>query len=227
MNPNIPMLLARAGFFQGLSASGRQTLAAIAIPRSVKKRDVLFMEGDHGHSMYLLLRGRIQLHKTSRHGHEVVVRVLRPGDTFAEVILFESETYPVTALALGESDVLLFPRRDIQRLLADENFRRDFIGMTMKKLRYLTERILQITTMDVEDRLLKFLREESAGQPTFQIGMSKKDIAAAIGTTPETVSRLISKLTDDRRLTWKGRTVKLAPAPTTPTTRSPNPPRPD
>ncbi len=212
MNPKIAPLLARTAFFQSMSDSGRQALAAIAIFRHVKKRDVLFMEGDRGHSMYLLLRGRIQLHKTSRAGQEVVVRSLRAGDTFAEVVLFERATYPVTAVALADSDVVLLPQRDVYRLLADENFRRDFIGMMMKRLRYLTERIVQITTMDVEDRLLRFLRDESGGQPVFQLSMSKKDIAAAVGTTPETISRLISKLGDEGRFIWKGRTVKLPPA---------------
>ena len=39
--------------------------------------------------------------------------------------------------------------------------------------------------------------------------LSKKDIAAAIGTTPESLSRLILRLTDDQIIDWKGREIRI------------------
>ncbi len=200
-------LLDRATFFQALTPAGRAALAEIAILRTVPPQTVLFMEGDPGHSMYLLVEGRVQLHKTTPEGREVVLKVLKPGEVFAVVVLFESEAFPATATALTASRVLMFPTRAIHQRLDDAAFRRDFLAGLMRQQRYLTERIVTLTTDDVAARLLAFLEDERAGRAVFTLGMSKKDIAAAIGTTPETLSRLIRRLQAAGRFQWQGRTV--------------------
>ena len=57
--------------------------------------------------------------------------------------------------------------------------------------------------------MLWFLREQYGDRKTVHLAVSKKDIAAAIGTTPETLSRLILKLKKRRILVWKGRTIEF------------------
>jgi CRP/FNR family transcriptional regulator len=203
--------IGQAQFFHGLGPESRKQLAAIGIAREVKKREILFLEGDEGHSVYLLVRGCVQLHKSAPDGREVVIRIVQPGEVFAEVILFEQKSYPVTAVTLAESEVLLFPRRAIERLLEQADFRRDFMASLMGKLRYLTERILQLSTSDVEQRLLQFLADHAGGKPSFEVTLSKKDVAAAIQTTPETLSRVILRLTQSGALAWDGRRVTLRP----------------
>jgi CRP-like cAMP-binding protein len=79
--------------------------------------------------------------------------------------------------------------------------------MLMRKQRYLAERIVQQQAHDVESRLLWFLKEQFGTQKTVTLSISKKDIAGAIGTTPETLSRLILKLKKRKLLTWTGRTL--------------------
>ena len=201
------LALAQANFFKGLSDPSRKALADICFPREVKKKDVLFAEGDQGHSIYLLIRGNIQLHKTAPDGSTVVIKMVQPGEVFAEVILFESDRYPVTALALGHSLVLLFPKRDVLRLLSIEEFRNDFIAMLLRKQRYLAAQIFNLTTLDVEQRLFLFLRQHYGPLPRLQIDMSKKDLAAAIGTTPESLSRLILRLKKKKVFQWTGKTI--------------------
>jgi len=202
--------IGQAQFFHGLSPESRKQLAAIGIAREVKKREILFLEGDEGHSVYLLVRGCVQLHKSAPDGREVVIRIVQPGEVFAEVILFEQKSYPVTAVTLAESELLLFPRRAIERLLEQPDFRRDFMASLMGKLRYLTERILQLSTSDVEQRLLQFLADHAGGKASFDVTLSKKDVAAAIQTTPETLSRVILRLTQSGALAWDGRRVTLS-----------------
>jgi CRP/FNR family transcriptional regulator, dissimilatory nitrate respiration regulator len=206
MDPGVA--IAQSRFFEGLSPESRRRLAGLCFVREVKKGVVLFAEGDEGHSIYLCARGGIQLHKTSPEGREVVIHGVRPGDIFAEVILFEQNRYPVTAVTLADSTVVAFPRREIHRLLAGEEFRNDFMASLMRKLRYLTGRIVELTATDARERLRGFLEQRApAGTTTVALRMTKKDVAAAIGTTPETLSRLIRRLTDEGTLCWRGRTV--------------------
>ncbi len=206
---DIEKLITNTTFFKGLSDTHRKELARICSVQTVKKRDYLFHEGEKGGCMFLLIGGNIQLHKNTEDGREVVIRMIKPGDVFAEVVLFEKERYPVSARAVTNVDSLAFPREGIHRLLAEEDFRRDFIAMLLAKQRYLTERIQELTTKDVEHRFFTFLRSQYGEQETIKTPLSKKDIAAAIGTTPESLSRLILRLTDDEIIDWKGKEIRI------------------
>ena len=151
--------------------------------------------------------GNIQLHKAAPDGSVVVIKLIQPGEVFAEVILFESDRYPATAVSLSGSLVLLLPKRDILRLLSMEEFRNDFIAMLLRKQRYLAEQIFNLTTRDIEQRLFLFLRQHYGPQPRMQIDLSKKDLAAAIGTSPESLSRLILRLKKKKIFQWTGKTI--------------------
>ena len=201
--------LAESHFFKELSRESLKALSTICSSRELKKREYLFHEGEAGRALYLLRRGAIQLHKSAPDGSEVVIKIVQPSEVFAEVVLFERENYPVTAVALAPSEVIVFPRADVHLLLNSIAFRNDFIAMLMRKQRYLAERLVQQQAHDVEGRLLWFLRDQYGDRKTLQLAISKKDIAAAIGTTPETLSRLILKLKKRRILTWKGRTIEF------------------
>ena len=196
-------------FFKGLSETHRRELSAICNLKAVKKRDYLFHEGEKGSSMFLLVDGNLQLHKNTEDGREVVIRVVKPGEVFAEVVLFEKERYPVSARAVTGATVLSFPKAGIHRLLAEEGFRNDFIAMLMAKQRYLAERIQELTTKDVEHRFFTFLRSQYGEKETIHTPLSKKDIAAAIGTTPESLSRLIQRLHEEQIIDWQGKEIRI------------------
>lgn len=203
MNP--AYLLAQTSMFGSLAANHRRALAAVCRPVTVRRGAVLFRERQRGEAIYLLARGQVQLHKNAPDGREIVIKVVGPGETFAEVILFEEPRYPVTAVALTDAVALKLLRQDVHRLLADEGFRNDFIALLMRKQRYLAERIQQIATQGVEERFVRFLREQYGPGDRLRVDLRKKALAAAIGVTPETLSRLIRRLTRAGRLTWKGR----------------------
>ena len=204
-------ILAQATFFQGLAPHSRAALAAVCRVRELGKRELLFREGDRGEGLFLLASGSIRLFKTAPDGAEIVIKIVKPGESFAEVVLFEEDRYPVNAVALTASRLYVFLRRDIQNLLGNSDFRRDFLAMLMRKQRYLTERIRQLSTQDITARLLTFLREQYGARDLIQTTISKKDIAAAIGITPETLSRLIPRLKRQHKIIWSGRTIRFAP----------------
>ena len=209
---NISRLLDQTRFFEGISPSSKEALSKFCLPHERPKQTVFFREGEPGEAMYLLVKGRISLSKLSLEGRETVIKVIKPGEVFAEVILFEQKNYPVTALTL--TDVLAFKllRRDLLGLLRQEDFRNDFIAMLLRKQRYLADKVQQITSQDVEDRLRSFLREQYGEVRQIRVEMNKKQLAAAIGVTPETLSRLLNQLKTRKSLIWQNREVTIAPA---------------
>jgi CRP/FNR family transcriptional regulator, dissimilatory nitrate respiration regulator len=201
--------LAQSAFFRGLSREACERLAQVGHVRPCRKRESLFREGEHGEAMFYLIEGRVSLSKATPDGSVVVIKTVQPGESFAEVVLFESDRYPVTATALTPSKALALDRRDVLRLLESAGFRNAFITMLMRKQRYLTERLRLVTSCDVGERFRLFLEEQYGQQPALQVAISKKDIAAAIGATPETLSRLLQRLKRRGMLTWRGKTLTL------------------
>ncbi len=196
-------IIDQARFFEGIPRTSKEALARLCLPVERAKKTVLFHEGDPGAAMLLLARGRVGLYKLNADGREVTIKVIKPGEVFAEVILFEEKSYPVTAVALTDVLFLELPRRDLLQLLRQEDFRNDFIAMLLRKQRYLADKIRQLTSQDVEERLRSFLREQYGERERIKADINKKQLAAAIGATPETLSRLLLRLKQRKCLSWK------------------------
>lgn len=203
------LAISNTGFFRDLSEQSRRGLAEVCFHSHVQKKEIVFQEGDPGLSIFLLASGTIQLSKAGQDGASVVIKLVQPGELFAEVVLFEAPAYPVTATALNDSLVFRFPKDAIHTLLSQETFRNDFIAVLLRKQRYLTQRIYSLTSMDPEQRLFQFLDEHYGESRSIEISISRKDIAAAIGIAPETLSRLIQRLEQEGQLSWKGKKIEL------------------
>ncbi|NLT65983.1 MAG: Crp/Fnr family transcriptional regulator [Acidobacteria bacterium] len=208
---NVSWILNQVGFFEGISRESKAALSRVCMPVERPKGTVLFHEGEPGEAMYLLARGRVSLHKLSLDGREVVIKVIKPGEVFAEVVVFEKKSYPVTGVSLTEVLVFKLLRRDLLALLRQEDFRNDFIAMLLRKQRYLADKIQQLTSQDVEQRLRAFLLEQYGEREEIQVEINKKQLAAAIGASPETLSRLLQDLKKRKCLVWKQGVINVAP----------------
>jgi CRP-like cAMP-binding protein len=209
---NIGLFLEHAEFFSGLTKQSREILAGRCVPRELRKAEVLFREGETGRALWFLVHGNIQLAKSADDGRTIIIRVMKDGEMFGEVVLFERSEYPVTATALVKSLVIELPRQAFSELLGNERFRNDFLSGMMKKMRFLAERLKYLSLHDVEDRLRLFLQEQYGRKPVIRPTVSKKSVAAAIATTPETLSRLLAQLKHDRVLTWEGASIRATDA---------------
>jgi CRP/FNR family transcriptional regulator len=206
---DILALLEQSDFFRALSPARRRAVAAICIPKTLRKREMLFLEGETGHSMYLMAQGAVQLFKTSTDGREVVIKLVRPGEIFGEVVLFQQDRFPVSACALTAAQVFLLPKRQFDLLLDEEEFRREFIGMLLAKQRFLAEQIFRLSALDVEQRFYHFLREQYGEREEYLVDVTKRDVAAAIDALPETLSRLLLKLKEEGAVQWEGESLRV------------------
>ncbi len=201
--------LQNSELFGGIRPESIRELSSKGSVVNAAPGETLFLEGEAGTQFYVLLDGAIKLVKSSYDGKEVMVRLIKPGDLFAEVILFENDSYPVSAVAVEQSRVFAVRRAPFLKLLEREEFRNEFIATIMRKQRYLTQRILYLTAYDVEERFFRFLLERYGRCETYEITLSKKEIASAIGTIPETLSRLLQRLKSRRIIQWDDMTLTL------------------
>jgi CRP-like cAMP-binding protein len=203
--------LVKSEFLGALSPDHRSRLETICRFRDLDRHEILFHEGERGEALYLCLSGSIRVYKSAASGQEVVLKVVKPGELFAETILFEIDRYPASAVAMEKSRVAVLQKPRFQDLLENPGFRADFITCLMGKLRHLADRVKLLTIADAETRLFRFISDRYGSLTDIRTALSKKDVAAAIGTTPETLSRLLQRLRAEKRLIWEGRRIRVSP----------------
>jgi len=169
----------------------------------------VFRQGDEGDSCFALCSGRIKVYYNSSDGKDIVVKMLDAGEIFGEVALFDSRPYPAGALCMADCQIVRIDRQHFLGLLDDVEFRNDFIKNILAKLRYLSSRIVSLMAFDVEERFFRYLLENLGPGPEYEIQLSKKDFAAAIGTIPETFSRLLKRLRSRNLVSWESEILKV------------------
>jgi len=207
---DIIKLFEKSELFSGMT-SELESLRLAGSVKAISHGELLFTEGEPGRYFYMLVEGGIRLFKTSPAGQEVDIRLVKPGEIFAEVVLFERDLYPVSAIAVMPSTVFAVNKKGFNELLADEPFRNKFIANLMQKQRYLAERIMYLMSYDVEERFFRFLMDRYGKFKEVKIELSKRDMASAIGTIPETFSRLTARLKSHGAIEWEGNLLKVNP----------------
>jgi CRP/FNR family transcriptional regulator len=201
--------LTRTALFRDLSEESIARIAGKARRLEIARGEHLFLEGDEGDDLFVLSEGGVRLYKLAADGQETTVKLVGPLEAFAEIAFFDRGRYPVSAVATKYSVAWSVSGSTFEALLEDPAFRREFIATIIGRLRYLSQRIQYLTAYDVEERFFRFLHEQCGPAETCTVRIPKKEIAAAIGTVPETLSRMILRLRERGVIEWKGSTIKL------------------
>lgn len=196
-------------FFAQLNDESLRKLARIEERRDSEAGAVLFLEEQEGTTVYRLVSGSVRLFRTAADGKEVTIHFAEPGDLFAEIVLFERDTYPVSAVVETHSVLTAIPRDRFLGLLDDPEFREDFLHNLATKIRFLSEQLYVLNTMDARERLLRYLQTRYGGRRDIRSELSKQDTAAAISVRPETLSRALKTMERDGVLSWHGDRITI------------------
>ncbi len=204
--------------FTGLPSSDLENIAAATVITSLDKGEYLFHEGDRAIGFYVIQRGAINVHRVTAAGKEQIIHVFRTGDSFAEVALASETGYPADARALEPSQVLLVQKEGILRLLRRQpELALRMLGSMSSHLRVLVGQLEDLTLRDVETRLANWLVKrcpdlQSENAVQIHLNMTKRVLAAELGTVSETFSRTLAKFREQKLLSVKGKTfIVLSP----------------
>lgn len=205
--------------FAGLAQPDLQNIAAVTVLKPLEKDDYLFREGDHACGFYVVQRGAVNVHRVNAAGKEQIIHVFRAGESFAEVALASERGYPADARALEPTQVLLVQKDGILALLKRQpELALRMLGSMSTHLRVLVGQLEDLTLKDVETRLAHWLVKRcpdprSERPVRVELTMTKRVLAAELGTVSETFSRTLAKFRHQKLITVKGKTLTiLSPA---------------
>lgn len=201
--------------FTGLSESELLHVAEFTLPKTIGKGEYLFRAGDVCHGFYVVQSGAISVHRTYKDGREQMILMARSGESFAEGSLIMEKGYPASARADIPSSVLLIQKEGFVNLLRKKpEYSLRMLTAMSWHLRDLVQQIEDLTAKDVETRLanwlLKRCRDVSSSDPfDIDIKITKKLLAAELGTIPETLSRSLAKFREEGLIEVKGRVMRI------------------
>lgn len=187
-------------FFSGLDDEDLKRIFELAIIRKYKKNMIIFMEGEPGEALYFIRQGKVKIYKNTADGREQILHILQVGDIFAEVVLFDSGTYPASAEVLEDAQIGLIRNSDVEELIKScPELALKILRVMSKRLRtaqgHIRDLALKDTIGRVASMLVKLSQEHGVEDERgllINLGLSRQELANYVGTTRETVTRILS-----------------------------------
>lgn len=190
--------VSRVPIFAGLTPDQQAVVGRLARPTLLRRGEFLHHAGDPLGRLFVVHSGRVKIEHATESGRRRLLRVAGAGDVVGEHALFTGAAPDYDAEALDDARMCVFGHPDLERLLAD------YPGIALAMLRSMSDQLedaqrrLALAALDVPDRLADFLLDLPLLPGTgvrVRLPWPKKDVAAYLGTTPESFSRALERLT--------------------------------
>ena len=186
--------------FAALDAEGAAALHASLTQTEVGKGEVLFVEGEPGDHMYVIVDGKVKLGQTSSDGRETLLGVLGPGEMFGELSLFDPGVRTSTATALTDVTVLGLGHDQLKPWLAGRpEVAAALLQALARRIRRTNEAMADLVFSDVPGRVAKALMDlgEKFGTVTPEglmvtHDMTQEELAQLVGASRETVNKALA-----------------------------------
>lgn len=196
------------------SDAGVERVARAATVQQVARGTMLVTEGEPADRFGVVVDGRTRVFHAAADGKVVLLEALGRGESFAAVAALAGGRYPANVDAATPATVAWVTREALFALLDDEpEIARALIADLAERVMGLTG-VVQTLSLDVPARLARYLFQRSlaSGEATAEglrvpLGMQKSELAASLGTVPETLSRALARLRDDGVLEVRGSEV--------------------
>ncbi|MFT4710871.1 MAG: CRP-like cAMP-binding protein [Planctomycetota bacterium] len=177
------------------------SLARLCTKHEFTRGELIFEEGQTCDGFYLILDGGVKLYRETLEGREQVLHKLREGATFAEAALLKLGTFPASAVAEQKASLLRIEGAGFLKLFREhESLAGAMVASLSGWLLNLVARVEELSVISAGARLAHYIvripSRDEAGQMVVDLPMSKKDLAAYLSITPETLSRMLRRWAD-------------------------------
>lgn len=170
--------------------------------KKLRKKDMLFMEGDTPSHLYYVVSGKIKVFKSNETGKELIVDIYKEGDFFGYVELIEGCKHKEFAMAIESSEVALIPKEDFFQLIySDHDIALIFINLLAKSYSDAEEKLIHLAYNSARKRvaeaiLFVYEKYQKVGEPKLMFNLMRENISSLSGISPESVSRNLSDFRD-------------------------------
>lgn len=208
----IQNLLARVPLFDQLDEQELANVAAGTTELYVRRGEAVFHRGEPCNGFHIMVYGQVKLIAVSPAGAEKVIRLLGPGESFGEALMFLDKPYILSAMALADSMLLTVDKSVLMAELASHPMlARKMIAGLCQRLHAFVSDVKSYSLHSGTQRVIGYLlqAQDAAGGPEIRLEVSKNVIASRLNLTPEHFSRILHDLTSKGLIQVSGRHITL------------------
>jgi CRP-like cAMP-binding protein len=197
-------LLKSTPYFSGLSTPELEAIKEHVFEEAAERNDMILLEEEPAGAVYFVVSGVVKVFKTSVEGKEQVLCIVKPGESFNDVAVFDGGPNPASAIAMTPVVLYGITKADMETILREHpKLATNVIKILSEKVRYFVSLVEDFSFRNVTDRLAKLLLEyatdhawsgEEAGH---RPRLTQQDMAAMVGTAREVVGRSLKALEDE------------------------------
>jgi len=169
------------------------------------KDSIVFFEGDDSKYLYILLEGSVRLFKTTPKGKQIHMHNFEAPEAIALFVAFEKIPFPATCELITDGYIGLLPIEKFNACLADTNFSTALVKALARRMKLLSDLLHKETVYSSEAKIADILYTN----PSIFERLKNIEIAAMLNITPETLSRILTKLKKENIIRIDGHQVTI------------------
>jgi len=183
-------------YFAGLDVAELESIKRLVFERTAQRDEFIFQEGEPAQALYFVVSGVAKTFKTSAEGKEQILRIIRPGESFNDVAVFDGG--PNVASATAMTPVVLYGinKTDVGVIIRDHpQVAANVARVLAERVRHFTSLVEDLSFRNVLSRVAKLLLEYAGnGRKAERPRLTQQEMAAMVGTAREIVGRSLRAL---------------------------------
>lgn len=205
--------------YQGIDDQEKHKVIASLKRLDLKKGDFVFWENEPAHYVYYVKSGHVKVFKVSEDGQETIFDIYNPNSFVAVGVLFnEPQVYPASASVIGDTTLYAIPVHVLEdAIVAKPESARAWIRYMNQRLTFVQRRLSQQIFADSQVRFKRLISYLANKYPTKEEGdyllvsipITKQELAELLNIRRETLSRMLSKLKEEKACIIKNKQVAV------------------
>jgi CRP/FNR family cyclic AMP-dependent transcriptional regulator len=185
-------------YFAGLSSVELESVKTLVFEIEAERGKLLLLEGEPSESLYFVVSGAVKAFKTSPDGKEQILQIMRPGEAFNEVPVFDGGLNLASAQAMGPVVIYGIKRENLEIILRNHSkVALNAIRVLSQKLRHVVSLVEDLSFRHVNARVAKILLEYASDGSGERQRLTQQEMAAMAGTAREMIGRSLKELMDE------------------------------
>jgi CRP-like cAMP-binding protein len=190
--------LKRIPYFSGLGLAELESVKKLIFERTAERGEMVLLEGESAANLYFVASGVVEVFKTSAEGKEQILSIVRPGESFNDVPVFDGGPNPASARTMGPVLLYGIKKNDMEAILRDHpQLALNVTRVLARRVRHLVSLVEDLSFKHVIGRVAKILLEYIGGDMGRGPRLTQQEMAAMAGTAREVVGRSLKTLEDE------------------------------
>ena len=187
-------------------------LNSLVKQREFKNGELIYLEGEIGKNIYIIESGLVKLYRSNEEGNQYILRLLKEGNFFGELVLFKEEKLSSSAEAVGDCTICMLPKDELENLIkSSPELSYKLLSAITSRLNKTENKLQSLALEDAKEKTMRLLLElakesgiKKENGILINLPLSRDGLANLIGTTQETLSRKLSALQQEGVISMQG-----------------------